>query len=230
MIIQRLKVSLANLQGQVSFYKDMLNLPVKLTETGFEVLVGNSLLEFSNQHPHEHPYHIAFNIPFGHVESAIQHLSEKIPLLPFQGSPLIDFSSWNAKALYFEDADGNVMELIGRERIDVPENLTDHYSHRSILSISEIGFPTTVPEKIYEQALKLVNLKPFDFQPPNFYACGDDEGLFILVNSLEKNWFPTPKPAKEVWFELNFEVERKRYYLEAQYGTVQLFLPLPVEG
>jgi catechol 2,3-dioxygenase-like lactoylglutathione lyase family enzyme len=74
------------------------------------VRIGATTLRFEHATPPA-PYHVAFAIPPGSIRSAFEWAQPRLALLSRQ---IFDFSNWNADALYFEDPDGNVLELIAR--------------------------------------------------------------------------------------------------------------------
>ena len=100
-----------------------------------------------------------------------------------------DFSNWKAKAIYFYDADHNIMEFIARERIDIESDVA--FTPRTILSISEMAIATTDIKPVYEAINNIKPIPIFDGSFERFCALGNDEGLFILINKTIKKWYPT---------------------------------------
>ncbi len=103
---------------------------------------------------------------------------------------IIDFVNWKAKALYFNDPDGNIIEFIGRERIDIKPK-SRSFMQSEIINISEVGIATVGIENIYKKLNAMKEIHIFDGNFNSFCALGDDNGLFIVVNKYKKNWFPT---------------------------------------
>lgn len=227
MRIHRLRVSVKHLGKQMEFYGNTLGMTIKVQPGGFEVLAGETLLQFTTEVPFSNPYHIAFNIPFDKVPDGFDWLNERTPILKGpNGLSIQEFSSWKARAFYFYDADGNILEFIGRERIPAPEK---PFGPDSILSVSEIGLPADDPQSLFKVGFEDIGMQQFDCGNFEFCALGNDEGLFIMVRNRDKHWFPTDEIASEVWFDTTFEHERKKYYLEVEGGHAKLLLPLPME-
>ncbi len=183
----------SNIQKQKRFYKSVL---------GFEQLVdsqeklsfraGKSILSFQNKEDFK-PSHLAFNIPNNAINDALIWLRNKTEILDCDGEKIADFSNWNAKALYFYDADKNIIEFIARERINIESD--ESFSSRLIVSISEMAIATTSIESIYNTINAIRPISIFDGNFNRFCALGNDEGLFIVINKNIKKWYPTMETA-----------------------------------
>lgn len=137
--------------------------------------------------------HLAFNIPYNAINDALIWLRKRTEALTFEGGYIADFKSWEAKAIYFYDADKNIMEFIARERIDIESDIA--FTPRSILSISEMAIATTNIESIYNIINTMRPIPIFDGDFSRFCALGNDEGLFIVIDKNTKKWFPTMEEA-----------------------------------
>ncbi|NME67939.1 VOC family protein [Flammeovirga aprica] len=203
MKIQKLYLNTPQLEEQLQFYKNILGLPLNYkNETSIAFQIGQSELIF--QHSEESkPYHFALNIPFELVEQAVEWVKERVVILKEADSDIQDFSAWKAKAIYFYDKDENIVELIGRE--DVKGNGDKNFSAASIISISEIGVPSTAIEKVYQSLSQVIELPIYDGSFHRFCAVGDPEGLFICINNEKKGtWFPTEDSALSSGFKIDF--------------------------
>ena len=67
-------------------------------------LTGDSLLTFRVDKKST-PYHFAFNIPSNKEKEALVWLKHRAGILSSDGEEIVDFKSWNAKAIYFYDTD-----------------------------------------------------------------------------------------------------------------------------
>ncbi len=105
------------------------------------LVAGQSVLHFTRAVGNESPkYHFAFNIAPNLFKQAKIWLSENVALLRGkQGQDEFDFSSWNARGMYFYDPASNIGELIARSDLSPTRETT--FDPGSILSISEIGVP-----------------------------------------------------------------------------------------
>lgn len=188
MKIGELILDTGNLTEQISFYQDTLNFKlIKRTESYASFQIGESILTFISKDK-ALPYHFAFNIPSNNEKEALQWLKNRVEIIPYKNNEIIDFVNWEAKAIYFYDRDHNIVEFIAR-RVVNNENLSE-FNSKSVLNISEIGIGTYNIKQIYQE---LNNMKPisiFDGSFEKFCALGNNEGLFIVVDLLKKDWFP----------------------------------------
>ena len=158
------------------------------TKNRLSFQIGKSVLTFEYRQEFK-PSHFAFNIPSNSITEAHQWLSDKVTILTYDGKPIADFKSWNAKAIYFYDADKNIVEFIARKNLN--SNSTHPFSSSELLSISEIGLASTDIETVYNTLNGMKEIPIFGGEFSSFCAVGNDEGLFILVNKNTKTWFPT---------------------------------------
>ncbi len=193
MIIKEITLFSNNIQEQKQFYKTVLGF--EMVEDFSERIVfklGNSVLVFQYKEDVK-PSHLAFNIPSNAINDALIWLKQKTEVITYNNEYVSDFSNWKAKAIYFYDADKNIMEFIARERMDIESDVA--FSSHSILSISEMAIATNDIETVYHQINKMKPIPIFDGDFERFCALGNDEGLFILVNKKLKKWYPTNDEA-----------------------------------
>lgn len=211
-----------NLEAQRQFYVERLGIPFAATGRDFfELQLQQTTVRFEKVDG-AHPYHFAFNIPSNKAREALSWLKERVEILSFQDQELIDFSNWNAWAMYFYDADKNIVEFISRHKIN--QYYTEPFSAKQLISISEIGMAVNDIKKAYTQMHRQTNIDIFDGNFDRFCAVGDDHGLFILVDKKKKNWFPKDDPAYPADFQMEAEVKGKTFYLEFTYGSVHINL------
>lgn len=210
MKINELKLYSNHLKEQKEFYVNLFELDlVKESESSFTVKVGESLLSFikSDHNPY---YHIAINIPANQIFESHNWLRDKSDILPYENKEIVDFPNWNAKSIYFYDADKNIIEFIARRNLNI--NSYHSFSGKSLLHISEIGLPTNDVPKVFKKLNKDYALEKFDCDLKRFCAVGDENGLFIVVNYNLKKWLPTWDEALPFPFEINFSNSRGKTY------------------
>lgn len=207
MIITQLKIYTNKLEEQVAFYKTILGVDViDRTETSVSFKIGctHLILNYSES---AKPYHFAFNIPSNKEKEALVWLKEKLTVLQHHGHELIDFPNWNAKSIYFYDADKNIVEFIARKNLKV-ETIVP-FDSSQLLGVSEIGMAVNNVGEIYH---KINAIRKTDLYFGNldwFCAAGDEHGLFIIIDQSKKGWMPCNDHAYTADFEikgdLNFE-------------------------
>jgi catechol-2,3-dioxygenase len=196
MIITYLELPTQDLIAQRDFYSDILGLPVNLSPLKLEVKAGKTDLVFTRAAPDfDGAYHFAFNIPENHFQAAKAWISERIPLLRNEvGTDEYNFINWNAHALYFKDATGNILEFIARHNLKNASE--DAFDSSQILQVSEIGLPSPDVVAFANELCTQMGLTVFRAQQPDkeFTPLGDDNGLFI-VPVVGRLWLPTHNPG-----------------------------------
>lgn len=210
MKIKELKLYSNHLKEQKEFYISLFKLDlVNESASSFTVKVGETLLSFTKSDDNPY-YHFAINIPSNQIEAALQWLKQRVEILPFENEEIVDFVNWNAKSIYFYDADKNIIEFIARRNLNI--NSHHSFSGKSLLHISEIGLPTNDVPKVFNKLNKDYALEKFDCDLKRFCAVGDENGLFIVVNYNLKKWLPTWDEALPFPFEINFSNSRGKTY------------------
>lgn len=211
MKINKLTVFSSNIETQLKFYRDELDFEVRnYSENSFELSVGYSVLKFQYKEKST-PYHIAFHIPDRQEEEAVDWLQNKRPVLEFNDKKIVDFSNWQAMSVYFYDEDQNIMEFISRREFSKPESAI--FNPSNIVGIAEIGLATNNIKEKFEKMKLDCGLNRFDGDFERFCAVGEASGLIITINKNEKDWFPTGDKAYTSDFEMEFEHDSKKYYM-----------------
>lgn len=220
MKIEYLKIYTSRLKEQKDFYQHVLNLPLrKEDETTFHVQVGYSVLEF-HKSEEATPYHFAIHISAGQEVQALEWLRKRVDILKLDQEEIVDFPNWNAKSLYFYDADKNIVEFISRSNFFLPDS--PEFSENSIKGISEIGMATEDVEEKFRFLNTEFGISKFSGDYERFCAAGDDEGLFIIINKEMKDWIPTGDPAFASAFEVEFTIAKASSRLVFQNDRLEL--------
>lgn len=218
MEIQTLQLACADLEAMKAFYSETLEISVlEASADSFSVKIGQSTLRFK-QAKNPTPYHFAFNIPSEQIEQAYNWLNPRVAIELTDGSPVANFESWNAKAIYFYDPDKNIVEFIARKNLNIPGERT--FGPASLISISEIGVSQTSIESFYNQVKQELGLSKYSGNFDSFCAIGTETGLFIVVNPKNKNWYPNGDPIHASPFEA--EVQSPKGTAIIRYNANQL--------
>lgn len=203
MHIKKLHLYSSDLKKQRKFYEELLGFSIEESaENYFDVKIGHSKIRFEYSSGAK-PYHIAFHISAEKEQKALAWLKKRVDILTLGGQEIIDFSSWNAKSIYFYDTDQNVIEFIARRHLHKSPQ-TD-FSTQDICGIAEIGLVTQDVKSVYQQIHKESGLEQYSGDLEKFCPIGDDHGLLITIdNRQKKTWFPTDDKAQNVAFNLKF--------------------------
>ncbi|MGY5850450.1 VOC family protein [Salegentibacter sp. F14] len=223
MKIRKLQLYTLNFNEQLRFYRETLGLEVKQnSRENFEVQIGYSLLEFRYKKDAK-PYHIAFHIPDNQHQQALQWVKERVPAIAHNNKEIIDFSAWNAKSLYFYDADNNILEFISRGDFNKPQSAL--FSEESILGLAEVGIGTTQVREKFNFLNAHFGLEKYDGDFERFCAIGDDKGLLITIDRNKKDWFPNDDKAYPAEFLVEFTVGEKKYKLTFEEDRLKAVSP-----
>ncbi|AMM34523.1 hypothetical protein SA2016_3867 [Sinomonas atrocyanea] len=177
-----------------SFYGSVLGLPTRYGDGALTVQAGASRLVLREGDPGPGRQHLAFTIPRLMFDTAKRWISERVPLLrdsegrdDFETSP-----HWNAHSLYFEDADGNILEFIIRR--DIADDRTGPFRPEHVLAISEVGVPVGDVPAVAARAEAAFGIEAYGTGTSDFRPIGNVEGLLILV-APGRHWFPTTVPS-----------------------------------
>lgn len=220
MKIETLDIYSKNFSPQKSFYQDKLNLPIKeISSEKFEVNIGFSTLRIRKAKESK-PYHIALHISAKMEEKALAWLKNKLKVLSFKNDEIIDFPNWNAKSIYFYDADRNIIEFISRK--DFNHSESSEFSENEIVGIAEIGLAVKDVKSTFHYIRNHSTLLQYFGDQEKFCVIGTDNGLIILVDQNSKTWFPTKDKSENADFEMKFSHSKENYQLK--YSDSELLL------
>lgn len=189
MNIQRLILYTHALEAMKGFYAETLGLRLIMDRPlAFAVQIGGTMVEF---HAWEQVcrYHFAINVPPGSIEAAHDWLAARTPILLRDGDRIVEFPNWKARAVYFHDPAGNIVELIARDEFDFhPQG---EFDRDHLASISEIGLPAYDLEASLKRVLEETSEQVYWRSGADFVAVGDVEGLLLFVPADRWEWLPT---------------------------------------
>jgi catechol-2,3-dioxygenase len=133
--------------------------------------------------------HFAVNV--GDFEAAVAWARGQAELIADD----VPFESWRARAAYFYDSAGNIVELIARERAPGTELM---------MEVSEVGLPVGDVPAAVDFLRSELGLPVFDDGGDKFHALGDDHGLFIVV-PVGRDWLFTDRPASDAPLRVTIE-------------------------
>ncbi|MWW26717.1 VOC family protein [Algibacter lectus] len=189
MKIEEITLFTNQIEKQKLFYQEVVDFDLVFdSEEKITFKTGKSLLSFEYKET-VNSAHFAFNIPSNKIDEALLWLQKRVAILPDGENLISNFESWNAKAIYFYDADKNIVEFIARK--DLNQNSVEQFTAKEIISISEIAMVTTNLSPLYEAISRIKPISIFDGNINRFCAIGNHDGLFILIDKTVKTWHPT---------------------------------------
>jgi hypothetical protein len=117
-------------------------------------------------------YHFAFLAPWERFDELAA------------GEEVFDFDAWDAKAFYFHDPAGNIVELIAHRGLDGP------------LGLSELGLVGDTRAMASE--LRKVGLDLWDgsLDEPHRLAFVGERGRTLILAPPGRGWMPTDRPSE----------------------------------
>jgi hypothetical protein len=135
--------------------------------------------------------HFAVNVPPERFEEAVDWGRTQAELIQED----VPFEMWRARAAYYFDPVGNLVELIARERVP---------GHELLIEVSEVGLPVADVGAAVGFLEAELGLPHFSGDRVNFSAVGDDHGLFIVV-PVGRDWLFTDRPASDAPVRVTIE-------------------------
>lgn len=216
MNFEKIKIYSANLAAQKVFYTTTLGFELLEEKTNsFIVKIGKTALQFLERQGATN-YHYAFNIPSNKGAEALAWLKERVEILDWRGAALVDFSDWNAEAVYFYDKDDNIVEFIARKNLNI--KVTAKFDIRQVLGISEMGAPTDNVQEVYNRLQQFFPIEMYSGDLTRFAAMGDEHGLFIVINNQQKKWIPREDEAYFSPFEVRLKHQDTFWELKYENG------------
>jgi hypothetical protein len=194
----RLDAPASLLPALASFYGGSLGLPLTHDDDGrLTIDIGETVLELA---PSERSpfYHFAFLVPGDRFEPTLAWARDRVELLPDNetGDTVFDFTNWDAKAVYFHDPAGSILELIAHRGIG-EAGATGPFAPSELLGLSEIGLVCD-PPSLAEALERELGLEVWD-------GTVEEEGRLAFVGVKARTlilcrpgrpWLPTGRPAE----------------------------------
>jgi catechol 2,3-dioxygenase-like lactoylglutathione lyase family enzyme len=186
MKILRLVLETGNIEKMKQFYTEILEMPIlRAKESFFTVRAGNTHITFQQSSTDEdNLYHFALRTNLSFYEYMFRKMKAgNVNFLADSEGNLSRY--WKGKQVYFNDPDGNIVEILEREIPD--DEVTPGW-----VDVCEIGIPSASVEDMSEFLTLINNVNPAESDTFRFY--GDELGTFVLVKE-GRNWYPTDRPA-----------------------------------
>lgn len=184
-----------DLEATRLFYVRQLGLPVlSRSASHLTILVGWTRLTFRQVALPVAPYHLAINVPRGSLEVVMYYFDLDFLATQSPCKTVADFPGWRARACYFYDSVGNLLEFIARTDLPLDDpNLTFNDLFQGV---SEIGLATEDVAHTTLQLQQRFGLPQFSrtAPAPDFNAIGDDNGLFVVAQ-VGRKWLFSDTPA-----------------------------------
>jgi len=157
--------------------------------------VGETTLEFVPARG-EPFYHFAFLVPGDRFDAALEWARERTNLLADETDETVfDFDNWDAKACYFLDPAGNIVELAAH--VGIAENGREgRFDPLELVGLSELGLVGDM--KAMAAELGKIGLQMWNgtLEEPDRLAFVGERGRTFILAPPGRNWFPTHRAAE----------------------------------
>jgi hypothetical protein len=196
-------VTLAGQPGLSAFYHDVLGLPLD----GDAIVVGETRLRFEPEDGAAF-YHFALLVPGDRFDAALAWAQERVELL----GGIFEAEAWDARAVYFHDPGGNIVELIAHRGLE-ENGRSGPFSADELVGFSELGLVGDPPRRL--QVLESRGLRLWDgtTEEPDRLAFVGEPGRTLILAPTGRGWMPTGRPAEPhpVEFRLDLDDAEVRF-------------------
>jgi hypothetical protein len=168
------------------FYGSELGLP----HDGDAIVVGETELRFRVEEGGAF-YHFALLVPGDRFEAALAWAGERVDLL----GDVFDFDWWDARAVYFHDPAGSIVELIAHRGLE-ENGRTGAFAADELVGLSELGLvgdPPLLLRELEQLGLRLWSGTVEESESLGFVG---EKGRTFILAPPGRGWLPTGRPAE----------------------------------
>jgi hypothetical protein len=169
-----------------------------LSLDGEAIVIGETRLRFTVEEGGAF-YHFAFLVPGDRFVAALEWARQRVELL----DDVFDFENWDAKAVYFHDPAGNIVELIAHRGLE-ENGRSDPFAAAELVGFSELGIVGDKPRELRLLEARGLSLWDGTMAEPDRLAFVGEKGRTFILSPPGRGWLPTGRPAEQhpVQFEL----------------------------
>ncbi len=163
---------------------------------GVALRIGDAIVRFVPGEA-EAFYHYALLVPARRFEAARDWAAARADLLPGPGGETtFAFPAWNARAVYFHDPAGNIVELIAHDARADPAGAP--FAAAELQAISEVGVVVGAPREAADLLDREAGLKLWsgDVEGANALGFVGRRAHTLIVVPPGRGWLPTGRPAE----------------------------------
>jgi hypothetical protein len=186
-----------------SFYGGELGLPLD----GDAIALGETRVRFHVEEGGAF-YHLALLVPGDRFAAALAWAEARVELL----GDVLDFEAWDARAVYFHDPAGNIVELIAHHGLE-KNGRSGAFAADELVGISELGLVGA--QVLLLGQLEAIGLELWDgtIEEPGWLAFVGEPGRTFILSAPGRGWLPTGRAAESHPVEARIE-------LDGRYDTV----------
>ena len=136
-------------------------------------------------------YHFALLVPGDRFDAALAWAAEHVELL----GEVFDFDFWDARAVYFHDPAGSIVELIAHRGLEENGRAGD-FRAEELVGLSELGVVHDPAESLRRLETVGLELWSGSVEGENSLAFVGEKGRTLILASPGRGWLPTSRPAE----------------------------------
>jgi len=168
------------------FYGRKLGLPLD----GEAIVVGETRLGFEVEEGDAF-YHFALLVPGDRFNAALAWGRDRVELL----GDVFEFENWDAKAVYFHDPAGNIVELIAHHGLE-ENGHSGGFTAGELLGFSELGIVGDKADQLRRLESRGLSLWDGTMDEPDRLAFVGEKGRTLILAPPGRGWLPTGRPAE----------------------------------
>lgn len=172
---------------------------------GDAIVVGQTRLRFRVEEDGAF-YHFALLVPGDRFDAALAWAGERAELL---GDDVFDFDFWDARAVYFHDPAGSIVELIAHHGLE-ENGRAGGFAADELVGLSELGIVGDPPELLNQLETVGLELWSGSVEGESSLAFVGEKGRTVILAPPGRGWLPTGRPAAPHPVELDLELAGAR--------------------
>jgi catechol 2,3-dioxygenase-like lactoylglutathione lyase family enzyme len=191
-----LAVATARLDAVAAFYEQTLGFAVEQRDGRVVIPVGADVLELVAVGDATDPFHhFALLVPGDRFDAARAWLGERAETLTRNdGETVFPFDFWDARAVYFHDPAGNIVELIAHAGM-AERGAAGDFSAAELAGLSEVGIVVDDPAAAVATLERELGLELWSGDAAQLAFVGAKAHTLILAPP-GRGWLPTGRPAE----------------------------------
>jgi catechol 2,3-dioxygenase-like lactoylglutathione lyase family enzyme len=185
-LMRFVEVTLAAPDGLADFYRETLGLPV----ANGAVRIGETTLRFEPAEG-EPFYHYALLVPGDRFDASLAWARERVELL----GGVFDFDNWDARAVYFHDPAGNIVELIAHHGLE-ENGRAGAFAAEELVGLSELGLVGDRRAQLADLEERGLELWSGTTENPDTLGFVGEKGRTLILAPPGRGWLPTGRPAE----------------------------------
>jgi catechol 2,3-dioxygenase-like lactoylglutathione lyase family enzyme len=143
-------------------------------------------------------HHAAFLVPSGRFDAALTWARARFDLLAHAGNVVVAFPAWRARACYFHDPAGNILELIAHDDEVAGAGSGAPFSPRELAGVSEIGLVVADPAAAAKPLRAELGLELWagGVEGPAALGFVGRRARTLILSAPGRGWLPTGRPAE----------------------------------